>query len=98
MIKPLPALTAALVCLTLSACALPNNQKVTAQWKNHNISEAVAKLGPPRRIVEMPGGRNMYVWESDYDGGEYQCRKGLITDPAGTIVGASQYANTLLCE
>jgi hypothetical protein len=69
-----------------------------ATWGGRNISEATAKLGPPDRIVGMPGGAMMYVWEGVPWGGEYLCSKGLIVDSQGTIVRASQRAESFACE
>lgn len=91
-------LLATAVCLALSACALPSSNTVANKWKGHNIAEAVTELGPPRRIVEMPGARSMYVWESIYSDGEYLCSTGITVDPTGTITGASQRTNSLLCR
>jgi hypothetical protein len=90
--------TACAVAAALSACALPNNDTVARQWDGHNVSEAVAKLGPPTRVVEMPGSKSMYIWETVYVHGQYLCSKGLTTDANGTVTSASQSTQSLLCR
>jgi hypothetical protein len=50
-------------CFTFISCATTGNFKTAMDsYINHDVNEAIMKLGPPSNEYTMPNGNKMYTW------------------------------------